>query len=91
MTKRTKINVYTSYGVNAMTEVVLPIGKTIDDIEWIDMKWSKGHIAFKDGTIEEEYFDDDIANAMGEYKRPYEISFEDEDGNERRTVEESDE
>ena len=89
MTKRIKINVFTTYSVNAMTEVELPIGKTIDDIEWIDMKWSKGHIAFKDGTIENDYFDDTVGleHADDSYKHPYEISFEDEDGNERRTVE----
>ena len=86
MTKRIKINVFTTYSVNAMTEVELPIGKTIDDIEWIDMKWSKGHIAFKDGTIEKDYFEDDLEN-LGDFKRLDEISFEDEDGNERRHVE----
>tara|TARA_B100000780_G_C20903219_1_gene359506 strand:+ start:85 stop:345 length:261 start_codon:yes stop_codon:yes gene_type:complete len=83
-----KIRVYSTYMVGGITEVELPIGKTMDDIEWIDMKWGKGHIAFKDGTIEEDYFyDDSPDNAGDSFKRPYEISFEDEDCNERRTME----
>ena len=70
------INVYTKYDVYGMTEVELPEGKTMDDINHIWMKWCEGHIEFKDGTIEENYFVDNQDNNHDFFKRPSELTFE---------------
>jgi len=75
-----KINVTNYYEVDGHTEVELPDGKTMDDIEGVWFKWGKGLIEFKDGTslnvIEEEIEDE-------HFKRPYNITLiDDESGNE---------
>ena len=70
------INVYTKYDVYGMTEVELPEGKTVDDIKDIWMKSCQGYIEFKDGTIEERYFEDDQEQNGEWFKRPVELSFE---------------
>ena len=75
-----KIDVTNYYEVDCITEVELPEGKTMDDIEDVWFKWGEGSIEFKDGTsmnvieevVEDEYF-----------KRPYCITLrDDESGNE---------
>ena len=71
-----KIKVYTKYDVHGYTEIELPEGKTMDDINDIYMKWCEGDIEFKDGTIEEHYFIDDQDNNQEFFKRPVEITFE---------------
>ena len=71
-----KIRVDTKYDVYGYTEVELPEGKTMDDINHIWMKWCEGHIEFKDGTIEERYFEDDQEQNHEWFKRPVELTFE---------------
>ena len=78
-----KIMVETDYRVCGVTEVELPEGKTIDDIEHIHMNWGNGHIEFKDGTSLDDYFEDELHKNMREdsgyiyefCKRPSELNF----------------
>ena len=70
-----KITVETKYDVFGFTDVELPKGKTLDDIQSIWMKWGDGHIQFKDGTILENYFFDDQDNNQEYFKIPTELTF----------------
>ena len=71
-----KIRVDTIYEVWTLTEVELPEGKTIDDINNIYMKWGTGHIEFKDGTTLKEYFVENHDNDHEYFKRPEKLTFE---------------
>jgi len=75
-----KIDVTNYYEVDGYTEVELPEGKTMDDIEDVWFKWGEGSIEFKDGTsmkVIEEGIEDE------HFKRPYCITLWDEEsGNE---------
>ena len=70
-----RMRVYTEYKVFTVTDVDLPEGKTVDDINDIYMKWGEGDVEFKDGTTLEEYFkEDEIHHEF--FKRPVELTFE---------------
>ena len=70
-----KIDVTNYYEVDCITEVELPEGKTMDDIDNVWIKWSEGSIEFKDGTTLEDYFKEDEIHHE-EFKRPKELTFE---------------
>lgn len=53
-----EIQVYTEHHIGQYTSVVLPDGKTDEDIQWIDVRWTKGRVHFKDETVFE--FEEDI-------------------------------
>ena len=77
----TTIRVWTTYRVSLGTDVELPKGMTVGDIDYIDMKWCIGDIAFKDGTFEKSYFTEDASDCdYSDYKCPKTLVFEDEDG-----------
>ena len=70
-----KIRVDTIYEVWNITEVELPEGKTVDDINKIYMNSGTGHIEFKDGTTLEEDFEENYGEDGHYFKRPEKLTF----------------
>ena len=74
------IKVINLYDMEKWSDVELPEGKTLQDIDNVWFKWGEGSIEFKDGTsmkVIEEGIEDE------HFKRPYCITLWDEEsGNE---------
>ena len=68
-----KIDVITSHSFGLITEVDLPKDKTIDDIDYVHVKWGEGEINYKDGSV--QLFDEYIDDFPYDFKRPDEISY----------------
>ena len=79
------IKVINLYDIETWSDVELPEGKTLQDIDNVWFKWGEGSIEFKDGTsmnvIESKEFDEEG------FKRPNTIKVTDEEGSIENEIE----
>ena len=66
-----EIEVQSTYTICTTTEVELPKDKSVDDIKDIWVKWGRGTLEFKDGTL--FHFEEDDTGGHELYKEPIEV------------------